>query len=705
MLDLQMLKETEERFESRRVQRETNKTKLQTGPILEVDTPERVKTRLGRLGFDLETGDRILRGDYASEVSAAPGAAPPVSVNTLERILGNNDLMGIDFLDMGLCVARCVGRIRIRDARRRIVGFGTGFMVSPRLMLTNNHVLPDNQTAQCSQIEFNYQESVLGRPMRSAVFDLEPGVFFVTDKHLDHSVVAVQTQDSAGTLLSSFGWTGLIEQTGKIILGEYLNIIQHPNGEFKQLALRDNHLVDLLDDFLHYETDTSPGSSGSPVFNDQWEVVALHHSGVPKKDESGRILAINGNPWTRDMGEQRIAWIANEGARVSRISAHLKNQNLTPAQQELLRDVFELPQPIGGTEIGEPPPGLIPSYTPLGSPVVSREGTAIWSIPLQVSVRLGAPFSPPTAEAPAQDQPRPTPTPTEIPTPPEEPELAAILSDLQAARTKPYYDAEKDQQDRDLYYQDVNTSAAPDELFRLLKDKLRRTHKDWLPYSPSKHVYTWVDLQPNLMLRSIYSDIEYDPQRIIREDFRIDRERQERFREILLAEADLTPQRVAEELAQLEASLPYNCEHVVCQSWFGKREPMRGDLHHLFTCESGCNSFRGNAPYFDFVDFQESMRDGCGKREDPGFEPCAGRGKVGRAALYFLLRYPGEINQDIFKITDERIDILLEWHRHDPVTEHERHRNAAIFEKQGNRNPLIDFPEWADKINFALGGE
>ena len=76
---------------------------------------------------------------------------------------------------------------------------------------------------------------------------------------------------------------------------------------------------------------------------------------------------------------------------------------------------------------------------------------------------------------------------------------------------------------------------------------------------------------------------------------------------------------------------------------------MRGDLHHLFTCESGCNSFRGNTPYCDFVDFEEAVRDACGKRETGGhvrligFEPEQGKGEVARATFYFLLRYPGEI--------------------------------------------------------------
>src|SRR6185369_4011734 len=98
--------------------------------------------------------------------------------------------------------------------------------------------------------------------------------------------------------LSGYGSLRLLEAEGKAIVGELMNIIQHPNGEPKQLALRENKLVDVLDRFVHYETDTAPGSSGSPVFNDQWECVGLHHSGVPKRDDAGRILTIDGGIWT-----------------------------------------------------------------------------------------------------------------------------------------------------------------------------------------------------------------------------------------------------------------------------------------------------------------------------------------------------------------------------------------------------------------------
>jgi endonuclease I len=130
---------------------------------------------------------------------------------------------------------------------------------------------------------------------------------------------------------------------------------------------------------------------------------------------------------------------------------------------------------------------------------------------------------------------------------------------------------------------------------------------------------------------------------------------------------------------------------------------MRGDLHHLFACESGCNSFRGNRAYFDFPDFEEALRDDCGKLLENRFEPAAGKGVIARATLYFLLRYPGEINSNQREFEQDRLPMLLAWHEQHPVTLYEKHRNTAISEKQGNRNPLIDFPEWAKEMDFTLG--
>ena len=53
------------------------------------------------------------------------------------------------------------------------------------------------------------------------------------------------------------------------------------------------------------------------------------------------------------------------------------------------------------------------------------------------------------------------------------------------------------------------------------------------------------------------------------------------------------------------------------------------------------------------------------------------------------------------ELTAERLELLLAWHEEDPVSLYERHRNTASAELQGNRNPLIDHPEWAERLDFA----
>ena len=58
-----------------------------------------------------------------------------------------------------------------------------------------------------------------------------------------------------------------------------VNIIQHPSGGPKQISLYHNLVSFANDQRIQYLTDTLPGSSGSPVFDNDWRVVALHHSG------------------------------------------------------------------------------------------------------------------------------------------------------------------------------------------------------------------------------------------------------------------------------------------------------------------------------------------------------------------------------------------------------------------------------------------
>jgi V8-like Glu-specific endopeptidase len=249
-------------------------------------------------------------------------------------------------------------------------------------MLTNNHVLDSAATAGASRVEFDFQEGVDGRLLSSISVDFDPATFFTTDKALDFALVALKGDMSKVT---SFGWNGLSAAEGKVIAGEYVSIIQHPSGERKQVALRENRIVDVLPEYLHYHTDTAPGSSGSPVFNDQWEVVALHHSGVPKKDAEGRILTTDGKVWAKSMGDNAIAWIANEGVRISRILKHVAGLSLAGTAASLRKQMLESDAgwrtPAGGAR------ELIDGVTG----IESTGSGSVWTLPLQLSIDVSRP--------------------------------------------------------------------------------------------------------------------------------------------------------------------------------------------------------------------------------------------------------------------------------------------------------------------------
>lgn len=281
----------------------------------------------------------------------------------------------------------------------------------------------------------------------------------------------------------------------------------------------------------------------------------------------------------------------------------------------------------------------------------------------------------------------------------------AVLQDglaiLAANRGRPYYDAAADADAANQYYSSIEADSSGATLLEALKRLVTQTHKNMPRYKPAVMVYPWVDLHPDRQLRSIYSGKPFSPEEVIRDDARIEAERTVRLREFVSREAAVGPDELTDELAELDALMPYNCEHVVPQSSFAKKEPMRGDLHHLFTCESRCNSFRSNTPYFDFPETDRAVMQDCGRSEAGRFEPRSGKGAVARATMYFLLRYPGMMGDETRELQAERFPILLAWNDQHPADEWERHRNAAIAEIQGNRNPFIDNPQWAAKIPFA----
>lgn len=79
-----------------------------------------------------------------------------------------------------------------------------------------------------------------------------------------------------------------------------------------------------MEKYCLYSSDTEEGSSGSPVFNNRWEVVALHHKAVPKTDKKGNFVDVNDHQ-ILDIKDK--VYIANEGVRVSRLVKAIKESN------------------------------------------------------------------------------------------------------------------------------------------------------------------------------------------------------------------------------------------------------------------------------------------------------------------------------------------------------------------------------------------
>jgi V8-like Glu-specific endopeptidase len=151
---------------------------------------------------------------------------------------------------------------------------GTGFMVTPKLAMTNNHVISDVNQLSGVVMRFNYQQDLLGRDQETKNYAAAPHGVFCTNKALDYTIFEVQ-----GDPGKNDAWASLALRPRDLIPGERINIIQHPGGQPKQISIQNNMVEYIGGDVLQYVTSTLPGSSGSPIFNDRWQVVGLHHAG------------------------------------------------------------------------------------------------------------------------------------------------------------------------------------------------------------------------------------------------------------------------------------------------------------------------------------------------------------------------------------------------------------------------------------------
>ena len=177
-------------------------------------------------------------------------------------------------------------------------------------------------------------------------------------------------------------------------------------------------------------------------------------------------------------------------------------------------------------------------------------------------------------------------------------------------------------------------------------------------------------------------------------------------------------------LVQGESGCSLNIEHSFPKAWWGKTENAAyKDLYHLNPSDARANQ-AGKSDYppgvvDSIVKFDNgSLRQGYMKGH-PGhrvFEPADEyKGDFARAYFYVVTAYEDYEWEDKYSTYLDNnsylefrpwlIELLLSWHRQDPVSEKEQHRQHLISSIQHNRNPYIDYPELVEYIWGNRKGE
>ncbi|THH37893.1 trypsin-like peptidase domain-containing protein [Neolewinella litorea] len=212
----------------------------------------------------------------------------------LEKVVKGDDLIDVlAWVQGAMEQSKTVCKIETSDGES-----GTGFLLGGGLLMTNNHVIPDAATAANTRLTFNFKTDKDNNVLQETHYRLDPTVFITShEDELDYTIVKVV--DSTETPLAGWGCVEL-EDFFDPQLHEKVTVIQHPRGNYMKMALPDD-VISIWGKYLFYTTDTREGSSGSPVFNKHWKVVALHHAGKNEEsyegglqiDEAGTIAPSN----------------------------------------------------------------------------------------------------------------------------------------------------------------------------------------------------------------------------------------------------------------------------------------------------------------------------------------------------------------------------------------------------------------------------
>ncbi|WP_043431820.1 trypsin-like peptidase domain-containing protein [Cystobacter fuscus] len=275
-----------------------------------------------------------------SVVSQRSSGAPPIELENVperkERIIHQDDMVSFGFFTGAVAAGAAVTLVTVPrydgGARRMLasggeyLSQGTAWLLTPELAITNHHVINARQEGEAAaaraDLELQAANARLGFdfdsktqvPESVAVAKLES-----CDPGLDYAVLRLARRQSRRPLAV---------KAGLVAVGTPVNIIQHPLGQEKKIACRNNLVTANSPTELRYFTDTQQGSSGAPVLDDTWRVVALHRSSV--------------NVENVNFQGKSTAWV-NVGVPIGRVLEHIR-QN---APEALWREIRQTQAELG----------------------------------------------------------------------------------------------------------------------------------------------------------------------------------------------------------------------------------------------------------------------------------------------------------------------------------------------------------------------
>jgi hypothetical protein len=243
--------------------------------------------------------------DLSAQTAGAP--QPEASTNAIVPGLQRNVRPYLAKLDVRVWQDRLI-KIERQVCRVELEGnaLGTGFLVGPNTVLTNWHVfeiaksaakvgqlgcrfdyvrLPNGQTDFGQLVMLDGAGGLDGSPYSAAEKTGNPDSPLPTMDELDYALLrlaALVGEQQVG--VAPRGWITLPKTVLPLPADAPILIVQHPEGTPMKLALDTQAVIGLNGNRtrIRYRTNTDPGSSGSPVFTMDWDIVALHHYGDPK---------------------------------------------------------------------------------------------------------------------------------------------------------------------------------------------------------------------------------------------------------------------------------------------------------------------------------------------------------------------------------------------------------------------------------------